>query len=68
MDDIERIEQDMIEFYQKSRGFAEYVDRAMFTYRKPFLDIMKDRIVREYYLSMQKGGCNEERADGATDN
>ena len=49
---------DMDKFYEQNEDFKRYVDAALTTYRKPLAETFENPIVREYYRSLQKGGCN----------
>ena len=50
---------DMDRFYDTDPDFKRYVDAALTTYRKPLAETLENPIVREYYRSLRKGGCNE---------
>ncbi len=39
--------------------FKRYVDACCVTYGKSLDEILESPITKEYYLSMQKGGCNQ---------
>ena len=51
--------EDMLDFYQLNDDFKRYVDACCVTYGKSLDEILELPITKEYYLSMQKGGCNE---------
>ena len=52
---------EMIEFYHSNKGFRDFVDANAEAYRKDVSFILSTPITREYYLSLQRGGCNEQR-------
>lgn len=52
---------DMYNFYEHNADFRRYVDMNRKTYRRKLTDELKSPITREYYRSLQKGGCNEKR-------
>ena len=52
---------DMREAYYHNDDFRWYVDRIADTYKKTPTEVLYSPITREYYLSLQKGGCNERR-------
>ena len=56
---------DMRRDYYYNDDFRWYVDRIAETYKKSPTEVLYSPITKEYYLSLQKGGCNErhERAD-----
>ena len=58
---LEVIEMD--KFYEQNEDFRRYVDAALAIYRKPLAETFENPIVREYYRSLQKGGCNEARRE-----
>ena len=51
--------------YYTDEDFRWYVDRVAETYGKSLSEVIYTPITKNYYLSLQKGGCNErhERAD-----
>ena len=49
---------DMDKFYDTDADFKRFVDASMKTYGKPLASTYDNQIVREYYRSLQKGGCN----------
>ena len=53
------MKEDMLDFYQLNDDFKRYVDACCVTYGKSLDEILESPITKEYYLSMQKGGCNE---------
>lgn len=59
---LEESEQDeMLYFYLTDHDFQIFVNKGMQTYKRTRSEVLQDSIVREYYLSMQRGGCNEKR-------
>lgn len=49
---------DMIKFYNNNEDFKRYVDECVKTYGKDVDHMLHQRITEQYYLSLQKGGCN----------
>lgn len=51
--------------YYTDEDFRWYVDRVAGAYGKSLSEVIYTPITKNYYLSLQKGGCNErhERAD-----
>ena len=50
------------EFYIKDHDFQVFINKGCQTYGKTPDELFQNPMVMEYYLSMQKGGCNEKRA------
>ena len=50
-------------FYQQNKDFRRYIDECAKTYGKTVDYMLATRTAEEYYRSLQKGGCNEERGD-----
>ena len=48
----------MLDFYYKDADFKRYVDAEMSSYGKVLGRVLCSPITYEYYLSLQKGGCN----------
>lgn len=48
-------------FYLTNHDFNIFVNKGCQTYNRSLPSMLADPITREYYLSMQKGGCNEPR-------
>lgn len=48
--------------YDEDPDFKEYVDKVAKTYRKSIAFVCKMPITREYYKTLQKGGCNAKRS------
>lgn len=53
----------MKRFYLINYDFQVYVNKNCQTYGRTLDQELKSPITREYYKSLQKGGCNEERDD-----
>ena len=51
----------MKRFYLVNHDFQIYVNKNCQTYNRTLDEELKSPITREYYLSLQKGGCNEKR-------
>lgn len=49
------------EFYLKDYDFQIYVNKGCQTYGRTPAEMFENPIVKEYYRSLQKGGCNEKR-------
>lgn len=47
--------------YDKGGEFRKYVNRVSHSRELPVDDVLKLLITYEYYLSLQHGGCNEEK-------
>lgn len=63
----ELIHDTLMDFYLTNHTFNIFVNKGCQTYSKTLDEMFKDQIVWEYYLSLQKGACNEERSDGKKD-
>ena len=50
-------------FYDSNPDFKRFVDANAKAYHKSAAYIMDTPTTREYYESLQKGGCNAKRAD-----
>ena len=48
----------MLKFYETNKDFKRYIDECVKTYGKDKFYMLETRIAEEYYLSLQKGGCN----------
>lgn len=59
----ELIHDTLMDFYLTNHTFNIFVNKGCQTYFKTLDEMFKDQIVWEYYLSLQKGACNEERDD-----
>jgi hypothetical protein len=46
-------------YFSDDPDFKHYVDSNMMTYGRKLADELESPITREYYRSLQKGGCNE---------
>lgn len=55
----------MRDAYYTDEDFKWYVNQVANTYGKTPCEVLYSPITKEYYYSLQKGGCNErhERAD-----
>lgn len=53
----------MKRFYITDYDFQIYCNKNMQTYNRTLDEEMSNPITREYYLSLQKGGCNAKRKD-----
>ena len=49
---------EMIKFYDTNADFKRYVDECVKTYGKDVHHMLQQGITEQYYLSLQKGGCN----------
>lgn len=56
---------EMLEFYENNADFKKYVDANRRTYKRTLSQELASPITQEYYKSLQKGGCNEERNNRA---
>lgn len=52
---------EMRDAYYDDEDFRWYVDRVAETYQKTPTEVLYSPITKDYYLSLQKGGCNEKR-------
>lgn len=50
---------DIMMFYDENPDFKRFVDRNAKQYHKSPAYIMETPTTKEYYISLQKGGCNE---------
>lgn len=55
---------DLENFYLTNHDFNIFVNKGCQTYNRSLPSMLADPITREYYLSMQKGGCNEPKSIG----
>lgn len=60
--------EEMKKAYFKNHDFKRYVDACMQSYDKTLEEVLELRITEKYYESLQKGGCNERRAQHEQDN
>lgn len=51
-------------FYLTNHDFNIIVNKGAQTYGKTATEMLELATTREIYREMQRGGCNEERADG----
>lgn len=51
----------MKHFYLTDHDFNIYCNKNMQTYKRSLDEEMANPITREYFLSLQKGGCNAPR-------
>ena len=49
---------DILMFYDENPDFKRFVDRNAKQYRKSPAYIMETPTAKEYFKSLQKGGCN----------
>lgn len=49
---------EMIKFYETNKDFKRYVDKCVKTYGKDVHYMLQQGITEQYYLSLQKDGCN----------
>lgn len=56
------------EFYLKDHGFQVYINKGCQTYGRTPAEMFEDPIVKEYYRSLQKGGCNYREQDRQKNN
>ena len=49
----------MIEFYHTNDDFRDFIDANAKTYNKEPCFMITTPTAYEYYISLQKGGCNE---------
>ena len=56
--------QEMKGFMQISDDFKRYVDKCSISYGKSLDEILQSPITREYYKSLQRGGCNAKSGCG----
>ena len=54
----------LMDEYQEDGDFKRYVDRCSVSYGKSLDEILDSPITWEYYISLQKGGCNEKHEYG----
>ena len=59
----ELIHDTLMDFYLTNHTFNIFVNKGCQAYSRTLQEILNDAITWEYYLSMQKGGCNEEHGD-----
>lgn len=57
------VDLDILWFYDNNADFKRYVDQNAKTYGKSPAYIMDTPTAREYYRSLQKGGCNEKKGN-----
>ena len=48
----------MRDAYYTNKDFRWYVDRVADTYGKTPAEVLYSPVTKEYYISLQKGGCN----------
>lgn len=48
----------LYQFYQTNKDFKRYIDACVKTYGKDVSYMLETRIAEQYYLSLQKDGCN----------
>jgi hypothetical protein len=58
---------EMMMFYDSNKDFKRFVDANAKAYRKSPAYIMDTPTAREYYQSLQKGGCNHKSKKGEAD-
>jgi hypothetical protein len=63
----ELVRETLEEFYLTNHDFNIFVNKGCQAYSRTLQEMLDDAITWEYYLSMQKGGCNEERNGRGTD-
>jgi len=51
----------LMDEYREHGDFKQYVDKNCIAYGKSLDEILDNPITWEYYISLQKGGCNERR-------
>lgn len=54
-------------FYLENHDFQVYVNKNIQTYGRTLDQELQNPITQEYYLSLQKGGCNAKSEDRAKD-
>lgn len=55
------------EFYLTNHDFQIFVNKNIQSYHRTLEQEFQNPITQEYYLSLLKGGCNEERDNGSED-
>lgn len=55
-------------FYLTNHDFQVFCNKNIQTYGRTLNEELSNVITVEYYRSLQKGGCNEERSNGTEDN
>lgn len=61
--EAELIHDTLMDFYLTNHTFNIFVNKGCQAYSRTLQEMLDDAITWEYYLSMQKGGCNEEHGD-----
>lgn len=61
------VDLEIMTFYDSNADFKRFVDANAKAYHKSAAYIMDTPTTREYYESLQKGGCNEKRTDREKD-
>lgn len=56
------------DFYLKDHDFQVYINKGCQTYGRTPDEMFQNPIVREYYRSLMKGGCNHREQDRTEDN
>ena len=51
----------LMDEYRDDVDFKRFVDKCSVSYGKSLDEILDSPITWEYYMSLQKGGCNESR-------
>ena len=51
----------LMDEYREDGDFKRFVDKCSVSYGKSLDEILDSPITWEYYISLQKGGCNESR-------
>lgn len=49
---------EMLKFYNENEDFKNYIDKCVKTYGKDVDHMLEQGITEQYYLSLQKNGCN----------
>lgn len=56
---------DMADFYNRNKDFKRYIDECAKAYGREVGYILQTRTAEQYYLSLQKGGCNARAEDNS---
>lgn len=51
----------LMDEYRDNEDFKLYVDKCSVSYGKSLNEVLDNPITWEYYISLQKGGCNERK-------
>lgn len=51
----------LMDEYRDNEDFKRFVDKCSISYGKSLDDVLDSPITWEYYMSLQKGGCNERK-------